>query len=113
SPWRTALLSDRRLIEVLPRAATSEASTFAVRIRDPRAAATQHTLQLPAFAYDPAFRCDAVFTPHASTDILRETVVPGILDIVPSVGTLRFTLRGAEYQLVVFERETDGVRIPF
>lgn len=113
SPWSNALFSGERYIEVLPRTATGGASTFAVRIRDPRATATQHTLQLPAFTYDPAFRRDAVFTPLASTDVVRETVVPGILDIVPSVGTLRFSLEGTEHQVVVFERETDGTRTPF
>lgn len=108
-----ALLSDGRFVEVLPRTTTGAAPAFAVRIRDPRAAATPQTLTLPAFDYNPMFRLDAVFAPHDPSDVVRETIVPGILDVVPSVGTLSFTLNGVAHTVVVFERETAGIRTPF
>ena len=98
------VLSGSREVETLMRRTTAGDVAIALRIRDPQAAISPRMLSVPAFAYDPSFRVSSRFAPHDPMSVIRETIAPGITDVVQSIGTLHFTLHDREYSVVVFGR---------
>ncbi|MDA3147022.1 DUF1684 domain-containing protein [Leucobacter sp. UCMA 4100] len=103
-PEAQLILSGEREVETIVRRTPSGGNIYAVRVRDPRSAATAETLPITSYDYDAAWRIPAHFEPHAATEVVRETLAEGVIDIVRSIGTLSFTLGDglAPQQLVVF-----------
>lgn len=103
-PEAQLILSGEREVETIVRRTPSGGNIYAVRVRDPRSAATAETLPITSYDYDDAWRIPAHFEPHAATEVVRETLAEGVIDIVRSIGTLSFTLGEglAPQQLVVF-----------
>lgn len=98
------ILSGGREIETVPRRTASGGVTVAIRVRDPQSAASACAVSVPTFAYDPAFRVASELIPHDPTDTIRETVAENVIDVVQSIGTLRFTLNDLEQRVLVFGR---------
>lgn len=101
------ILSGEREIETIVRSTPTGGNLYAVRVRDPRSAATAETLPIDAFDYVRAWRVSATFTPHVPTDLVRETLAEGVVDHVQSVGTVTFSdPNGKQHELVVFGNES-------
>lgn len=96
----------RAEVETVPRTNDAGKRTYAVRVRDPLAAASADDLGITAFDYDPNWRLPATFTPAAREDIEAETVETGVRETTTHIGTLRFELHGGEYELALIGKDS-------
>lgn len=112
---RFLLTRDGVLVEAILRA-----GLYAVRLRDPRAAARAGFDGVPTYDYDPSWVLDVTTEPYPAP---RPTEVgaaaPGLTQVASAVGEVVFTRDGAEHRLVavgkgerwtvLFSDETSGV----
>jgi uncharacterized protein (DUF1684 family) len=86
----------------------------ALRVRDPQAPTRQRFAGVPAFPVDAAWVVDGRFVPwDAPQRIDVDTVVDGLGFHPTAVGTVRFTLDGAEQELVALAGEAGGLVLHF
>lgn len=113
APTGRIIFSGSREVEVYPRQTSQGGVVHAVRVRDPQSAASAHTLTLPAFRYDPALRVPSTFIAHTPGEVIRETVIPEVVDVVQSIGTLHFSLGGEPHSVIVFGQPSPADVQPF
>ncbi|QGH68209.1 DUF1684 domain-containing protein [Pseudactinotalea sp. HY158] len=93
-------------VETIERSDNAGNRLFAVRVRDPRSAASAGDAGVRAFDYDPTWRIPGVFTPFDRRDVEAETVEAGVRELTPHIGTFTFTHAGASHEVVVLGKET-------
>jgi uncharacterized protein (DUF1684 family) len=82
---------------------------LALRVRDPEAPTRQRFTGVPAFPVDASWIVTGTFTPYdAPRRIDVDTVVDGLGFHPTAVGTVRFTVGGAEQELVALGDAPDG-----
>ncbi|GLZ49583.1 hypothetical protein Acsp06_57680 [Actinomycetospora sp. NBRC 106375] len=100
---------DRRRVEVIRRE-----EHLALRVRDPEARTRREFAGVPAFPVDAAWVVTGRFTPwDAPRRIDVDTVVDGLGFHPTAVGTVTFTVGGAEQELVALSGEGDELKLHF
>lgn len=95
-------------VETLRRSTDDGEQIYAIRVRDPKQASDLAAAGITEYAYDPAWRIPARFTPTERVDVEAVTVESGVREVTPHIGTLEFTYGGREYSVVVLGKDTDA-----
>lgn len=93
-------------VETIVRSDNDGRRLFAVRVRDPRAAARAEDAGVTAFDYDPAWRLPGRFTPFERRDVEADTVETGVRELTPHIGTFTFTVAGEDHEVIVLGKDT-------
>lgn len=93
-------------VETIVRTTNSGDQIFGVRVRDPLTSRSMHDLGITEFAYDPAWRIPATFTPKEKVEHEQETVEVGVRETTPRIGTLTFEHEGNTYSLELIGKPT-------
>jgi uncharacterized protein (DUF1684 family) len=98
-----------RVVEIARRT-----DSYALRVRDPRAATRTAFTGVPAFPVDARWVVPAVFTAYPEPRrITVGAVVEGLHHFPTAVGEVRFTLDGTEQILVALAGKPDGLSLHF
>ncbi|WP_312858405.1 DUF1684 domain-containing protein [Pseudonocardia pini] len=88
--------------------------SYALRVRDPEAATRTRFGGVPAFPVDERWVVEARFTAYPEPRrITVGAVVDGLNHFPTAVGTVRFTVAGAEQELVALAGKPDGLALHF
>ncbi len=98
-----------KLVEIARRT-----DSHALRVRDPQAPTRTGFTGVPAFPADARWVVDARFEPYAEPRrITVDAVVDGLQHFPTALGTVRFTLDGAEQSLVALQGKDGGLVLHF
>lgn len=98
-----------RVVEIARRA-----DAHALRVRDPQARARTGFTGVPAFDVDERWVLDARFEPYATPQpITVEAVVAGLRHFPTGLGVVRFSVDGAEHELVALAGRAGGLSLHF
>ncbi|GAA1849824.1 DUF1684 domain-containing protein [Pseudonocardia ailaonensis] len=107
-PGALVTVGDRR-VEVARRT-----DSYALRVRDPQAPTRAAFTGVPAFPVEERWVVEAQFTPYAEPRrITVGAVVDGLNHFPTAVGTVRFTVDGAEQVLTALAGKPDGLSLHF
>jgi uncharacterized protein len=107
-PGELVLVGDRK-VEVARRT-----NAYALRVRDPEAPTRTGFTGVPTFPVEDRWVVDARFTPYPEPKrITVGAVVEGLNHFPTAVGTVTFTLDGAEQTLVALAGKPDGLSLHF
>ena len=95
-----------REVETVPRTNDAGDRILGIRVRDPHVSVSAEEIGLTAFDYDPAWRIPSVFTPSARNDIEAVTVETGVRETTTQIGTLAFSVGGADYEVVLIGKDS-------